>query len=85
MILSLPFVVLTLGLFIFVINAFLLYLVGQMKGFHVEGFWAAFFGALVISLVSLLVNWLIGPKQTPPQGPPPQRPRGDDSGPVIDV
>ena len=56
LLLSLPLVVVTLGLFTLVINAVLLYLVGQMKFFHVRSFSAAFWGALVISLVSLLLN-----------------------------
>ena len=50
-------VLLTLGLFLFIINALMLMLVswiaGQLKlGFHVDNFWAALFGSIVISLVS---------------------------------
>ena len=57
-ILSLPLVVLTLGLFMFVINALLLVMVGffLQPGFQVEGFWPAFKGGIVISLVS----WILG-------------------------
>src|ERR1041385_1877983 len=56
--LSLPLLIFTLGFFILVINALLLYLVGSLlKPFHVDTFGAAFLGALIISIVSLLVNW----------------------------
>src|SRR5687767_27982 len=49
MLLTLPLMILTLGLFTFIINAGLLYLVGKMvKGFEVSSFWAAFKGGLVI-------------------------------------
>ena len=54
LLLSLPFILLTLGLFILVVNALMLWLVGELvRGFHVPGFWTAFFGAIIISLV----NW----------------------------
>ena len=52
-ILTLPVTVLTLGLFIFVINALLFWWVGSfIDGFHVGGFWSAFFGAIVYSIIS---------------------------------
>lgn len=59
-----PLIVLTLGLFLFVINAAMLgltaWVAGQLGiGFGVAGFWAAFWGALVISLVSLALTLLI--------------------------
>ena len=55
--LSLPFILLTLGLLIFVINALMLMLTGWLSeqlglGFSVDGFWTAVVGALIISLVS---------------------------------
>lgn len=61
MLLSLPFLVVTLGLFTFVVNAFLLWTTGALSsafglGFHVAGFGAAFIGALVVSAVSLLLS-----------------------------
>ena len=58
--LSAPFIVLTLGLFMVVINAFLLNLVSMLvKGFVVEGFWPAVGGAIFISLVSGILNlWI---------------------------
>ncbi|MBI2902781.1 MAG: phage holin family protein [Candidatus Methylomirabilis oxyfera] len=55
-ILTLPLTILTLGLFIPLINAFLLKLVSLMiRGFEVHGFWSAVFGALLLSLVSGLL------------------------------
>jgi putative membrane protein len=52
-VLTLPVTLLTLGLFLFVLNAFCLWLTSQLvKGFVVEGLWAALFGALLISVVS---------------------------------
>jgi len=58
--LSVPFIVLTLGLFMVIINAFLLHLVAMLvKGFVVEGFWPAVGGAIFISLVSGILNiWI---------------------------
>jgi len=63
-ILSLPFVVVTLGLFLLVINALMLWLTSKVSGalglgFHVQGFAAAFWGAIVISIVSMLLHVLI--------------------------
>lgn len=58
--LTLPLTILTLGLFIPVINAFLLKLVSLMiQGFEVHGFWSAVFGAILLSLVSGLLNLFI--------------------------
>ena len=59
-ILTLPLTILTLGLFIPLINAFLLKLVSLMiRGFEVHGFWSAVFGAILLSLVSGLLNFFI--------------------------
>src|SRR5579872_4583470 len=59
-ILTLPINILTLGLFTFVINGLLLWLVGSfVKGFEVSGFIAAFLGALVISIVKALADLII--------------------------
>ncbi len=58
--LSAPFIVVTLGLFMLVINGFLLGVVSYVvKGFHVEGFWPAVGGAVIISLVSGLMNLFV--------------------------
>jgi putative membrane protein len=57
LLLSLPWIILTMGLFIFVINALLLMLVSKIvPAFQVSDFWSAFFGAIVISLVSWLLS-----------------------------
>lgn len=57
LLLSIPWIIITMGLFIFVVNALLLMLVAAMvPSFHVEGFWSAFFGAIIISLVSWLLS-----------------------------
>jgi putative membrane protein len=58
--LTLPINILTLGLFTLVINALMLKLVSWfIPAFHVVGFWTAVGGALVISVVSLLLNWFL--------------------------
>jgi putative membrane protein len=90
LLLSLPLLIFTLGLFILVINAFLLYAVGHMlKDFHVESFGAAFWGSLIISIISLLLNSLTknGGRIQIRRGsarPPPRRDDGGN-GPIIDV
>lgn len=56
-ILTLPVNILTLGLFTLVINALMFLLASSVvKGFNVSGFWPAFFGALVVSIVSWILN-----------------------------
>jgi putative membrane protein len=60
-ILTLPINIMTLGLFTFVINGILLMMVGGVvSGFTVTGFWPAFWGALTLSVISWLLNMLIG-------------------------
>lgn len=60
-ILTLPINIMTLGLFTFVINGVLLMMVsGVVPGFKVTGFWPAFWGALTLSVISWLLNMLIG-------------------------
>jgi putative membrane protein len=50
---TLPLVLITLGLFVLVINALILALLPHLvHGFHVPGFWSAFFGALILSLIT---------------------------------
>ena len=57
LLLSFPFIIVTMGVFIFVINALLLLLVSKLvPDFFVAGFWTAFFGAIVISLVSWILS-----------------------------
>jgi putative membrane protein len=63
-ILTLPINILTLGLFTLVINGLMLELVSWLiPAFHVEGFWTAVGGALVISVVSCLLNLLLQPER----------------------
>lgn len=62
--LAMPFIILSLGLMILVINAAMLLLTswvaGQVGlGFHVSGFWTAVLGALVFSLASMILNWFL--------------------------
>ncbi len=58
--LTLPVTLLTLGLFIFVINGLLFWFVGSfLTGFTVGGFWSGFFGAIVYSLISWALSSLI--------------------------
>jgi len=59
-VLSIPFIVVTLGLFMVVINAFLLWVVAFfVQGFHVAGWWSAIGGALLVSLISGAVNLML--------------------------
>ena len=61
--LTLPINILSLGLFTFVINALMIKMVsGVIPGFDVIGFWTSIFGALVISIISWLLNSFIGPQ-----------------------
>ncbi len=62
-VLTLPVTVLTMGLFILVINALMLWLTGfLLAGFHVHGFWTALGGAVVLGAISLGANALVGDK-----------------------
>jgi putative membrane protein len=63
--LSCPLIVLTLGVFVLVINGISLWLASSIAadwfhvGFHVDGFGAAFFGALIVSIVSVVLTALV--------------------------
>ncbi|MBZ0265568.1 phage holin family protein [bacterium] len=60
-ILTLPFTIITLGIFYLILNALLLLLVGALvEGFIVNGFFAAFFGSIFIAIVGALLHKLIG-------------------------
>ena len=62
-ILTLPATLFTLGLFLLVINAAMLGLVAWMfDGFTIAGFWAALFGAIVVSVTGWLASYFIGPR-----------------------
>jgi len=61
-VLTFPLTILTLGLFWFVINALMLELASALvPGFEVRGFFAAFIGAIVLSIVSSVLHWLLMP------------------------
>src|SRR5579863_3228796 len=63
--LSCPLIILTLGVFVLVINGISLWLASAIAvdwfhvGFHVDGFWAAFFGALIVSIVTVVLTALV--------------------------
>jgi putative membrane protein len=62
--LTCPLILLTLGLFTFVVNGLMLWLTSSLSealglGFHVAGFWPAFWGALVVSVVSIVLSMLV--------------------------
>ncbi len=93
LLLSLPLLLLSLGLFTLVINGCLLYLVGMaMKSFQVKSFAAAFWGALVISGISMILNSALGiggakiqVRKENRRTPGDSSGEGKGNGPVIDV
>ena len=65
LILTLPINILSLGLFTFIVNAVMLKMAsGVIPGFDVQGFWAAVWGAFLISVISWLLNAFIGGRGT---------------------
>lgn len=63
-ILTLPATILTLGLFIFVINGLLFWAVGSfVPSFHVGGFWSGVFGAIVYSIISWALSAILMPRK----------------------
>jgi putative membrane protein len=61
-IMTLPLTIVTLGLFIFILNAGMFGLVAAMlDNFQVAGFWSALFGAIIVSITSTVASWYIGP------------------------
>jgi putative membrane protein len=90
MLLSLPLVIFTLGLFILVINALLLYFVGALLDprFAVDSFSAAFWGGLIITIISFVLNSLTGSGGTRikiERSKAPPRDPNNGGGPIIDV
>ena len=89
MLIALPLLIFTLGLFTLVINALLLYLVGALMEphFQVKSFGYAFLGALIISVISVALNVLTGNARVSVQRRPPEPPKNSSgsNGPVIDV
>jgi putative membrane protein len=92
---ALPLLIFSMGLFMLVINAFLLYFVGWLMrpAFQVDNLWAAFLGAIIISIVSLVLNIMTGGNRArisiQRHRQPPRSKKSDDdddgNGPVIDV
>jgi len=75
---TLPFIVMTMGFGVILINAMLFYWAGNLvEGFHVAGFWSAFWGGVTVSATNLIASVII---RSPPKRPPP--PKRDD---VIDI
>ena len=73
-VLTCPLILLTLGLFALVVNGLMLWLTSSLSqsfglGFHVSGFWAAFFGGLVVSIVSALLSISLRPSNPQPRQP----------------
>jgi putative membrane protein len=63
LLLTLPITVVTLGLFLLVLNGAMLGLAALLvPGFVIDGFWTAIFGAFIISITGMAANWFIGPK-----------------------
>jgi putative membrane protein len=63
LLLTLPITVLTLGLFLLVLNGAMLGLSALLvPGFVIDGFWTALFGALIVSFTGVVANWFIGPR-----------------------
>jgi putative membrane protein len=62
LLLTLPFTIVTIGLFIFILNAAMFGLAALItgKGFEVHGFWGALVGSLLVSVISLVLNMIIG-------------------------
>jgi putative membrane protein len=64
LILTLPFNILTFGIFTFILNGFLLWILGGVvKGFEVQGFWVAVLGALFLSVVNSISQWALSKGQ----------------------
>jgi len=83
MLFTLPFIILTMGLGIVVINALLFWAVGRLvDGFVVDGFWSAVGGALVVSVTNLLVSAFVRTQKSEAPKPPERRAKPDD---VIDI
>ena len=91
LLIALPLLIFTLGLFTLVINALLLCLLSTLLPFfHVDSFGYAFLGAAIISVISVVLNTLTGSARVtvhrrPPPPPPPPGDKPDGNGPVIDV
>ncbi len=68
---TLPFIILTMGLGMIVINALLFLFVGRLvEGFHVASFWSAVGGAIIVSLTNFVLNIMLTPRRVVPGAPP---------------
>lgn len=68
MLFTLPLIIFTLGLFTLVVNALMLIITEKLSGpfnlgLQIDGFWAAFWGALIVSIVSMILSWITGIKK----------------------
>jgi putative membrane protein len=78
---TLPFIIISLGFGVLVINALLFMLVGRLvDGFTVASFWSALFGSIIVSATNLVMNSVLGSPRRRTVAPPP--PKRDD---VIDI
>lgn len=81
---TLPFIVLSLGVGVWLINALLFYFVGKLvDGFHVAGFGSAMLGALIVSVTNLVLSRMLRRAGKPPT--PPAGNRGGRTDDVIDI
>ncbi len=61
--LTIPFTLITLGFFLFIVNAAMLGLTAFIvPGFFVTGFWSALFGSIIVSITGMFASWYIGPR-----------------------
>ena len=65
---ALPLILVTLGLFTLIVNTLMLVVTVELSepfqlGLQIQGFWAAFKGALIISIVSMILSWITGLKK----------------------
>ncbi len=82
---TLPFILLTMGLGVLVINALLFLWAGRLvEGFHVAGFWPALWGAIIVSLTNMVGSAFFRGAPRPPR-PPPAPPAARGGGDVIDI
>lgn len=82
---TLPFIIVTMGLGVVVINALLFLFVGRLvDGFHVAGFWSAVGGSLVVSVTNWVASAYVKSAQKD-RRPPPPRPKPPNDNDVIDI
>ena len=58
-VLTFPLTLVTFGFFFLVVNALMFWAASLVKGFHVAGFWAAFFGSLIVTIISMVGRKLV--------------------------